>query len=70
MLLDVTGAAEVETCNKRANSITENTKEVQDAVGKDLKVIGVLLAPNCDRRVGDAAAVVQGAAARDLLGGL
>ena len=30
---------------QKTETITENTKEVQDAVGKDLQVIGVLLAP-------------------------
>ena len=71
MLLDVTGATSEWTVKEKAGKITNNTRKVQQALrGKGLKAIGVLLAPNCEKSVGDKAVVVQGAAARDLLGGL
>ena len=74
MLLDITGATNEETIKTKAGKITENTRKVQQALrGQNLglRVIGVLLAPNCDECVGDGQAmVVEGADARDLLGGL
>ena len=73
MLLDVTGATSELTVKEKAGKITENTKEVQDALHSTglTRAIGVLLAPNHDESVGDGTAVVvQGADARDLLGGL
>ena len=74
MLLDVTGATKAKACNAKADAIAQNVRAVETAVQADgksrLKVSGVLLAPNCDR-VGDGTGeVVQGAEARDLLGGL
>ena len=72
MLLDVTGATSEWTVKEKAFKITNNTRKVQQALrGKGLKAVGVLLAPNCDVCVGDGQAmVVEGADARDLLGGL
>ncbi|CAL1169741.1 unnamed protein product, partial [Cladocopium goreaui] len=76
VLLDVTGATNAETCNKKASNIAQNVNAVkhtvQNAESPVKSVIGVLLAPNCNSPIVDArvAQVVAGDAARDILGGL
>ena len=71
--MDVTGTMNDDKYTDKVRLIIKNTQEVQAALrGTGLKrAIGVLLAPNYEKSVGDGTAVVvQGADARDLLGGL
>ena len=78
MLLDVTGATNAGTCKAKAEQIAQNAAAVmneaqmQNATVLVESVICVLLAPNCDSAIEEppSAQVVQGDAARDLLGGL
>ena len=76
--MDVTGATNAETCQKKAYQIGKNADAVMSKVraeGATVPVksaIGVLLAPNCCGaiKVPPSAQVVQGDVARGLLGGL
>eukprot|EP00439_Symbiodinium_sp_Y106_P011884 s8121_g1.t2 len=78
VLLDVTGATNAGTCKAKAEQIAQNAAAVmneaqmQNATVLVESVICVLLAPNCDSAIEEppSAQVVQGDAARDLLGGL
>ena len=76
MLLDVTGATNAGTCKVKADQIAQNAAAVmnkaQNATVPVKSVIGVLLGPNCYIAIEEppSAQVVQGDAARDLLGGL
>ncbi|CAE7571471.1 unnamed protein product [Symbiodinium necroappetens] len=79
VLLDVTGATNAKSCKEKVEQIAQNAaavmNEVQNApepVESVIGVIGVLLAPNCYSAIEEPATaqVVQGGAARDLLGGL
>ncbi|CAE7892522.1 unnamed protein product [Symbiodinium necroappetens] len=78
VLLDVTGATNAGTCKVKAEQIAQNAAAVmneaqmQNATVPVESVICVLLAPNCDSAIEEppSAQVVQGDAARDLLGGL
>ena len=74
----MTGATNDRICKVKAEQIAQNAAAVmnetqmQNATVPVESVIGVLLAPNCYRPIKEppSAQVVQGDAARDLLGGL
>ena len=76
VLADVTGATSTRTCQSKAQQMANNCDEVKTALQKATvhmkSVIGILLAPSCASAIGEPTSVqvVQGDAARDLLGGL
>ena len=77
MLLDVTGATNAGTCKVKAEQIAQNAAAVMNEAQMQnatvpVESVIVFLAPNCDRAIEEppSAQVVQGDAARDLLGGL
>ena len=71
----VTGATSTETCKNKAKHMAAHAGVVKNALHtaqvQVQSVIGILLAPNCASAIGEpkSVKVVQGDAARDLLGG-